>query len=86
MLWRWLIGYGTFGVPQAGAPIAFSLLALSLTGSAEVGAGLGFVMTLAQILGAVPVSRLGIRYNAVTYLRIMSVRGVGGRHLPGPPR
>ncbi|GAB13292.1 major facilitator superfamily transporter [Arthrobacter globiformis NBRC 12137] len=71
MLWRWLIGYGTFGVPQAGAPIAFSLLALSLTGSAEVGAGLVFVMTLAQILGAVPVSRLGSRYNAVTYLRIL---------------
>jgi hypothetical protein len=29
---RWLLSYGTFGVPQAAGPIAFALLAIPLTG------------------------------------------------------
>lgn len=68
---RWQIGYGTFGVPQAAAPIAFALLALPLTGSAESGAGLVFAMTAAQILGSVPITRLGQRFGSVGYLRTL---------------
>lgn len=67
----WLVGYGTFGVPQAAAPIAFALLALPLTGSAESGAALVFAMTTALVVGAVPVSRLGTGLNPVLYLRLL---------------
>lgn len=70
---RWQIGYGTFGIPQAAAPIAFALIALPITGSAESGAALVFAMTAAQILGSVPVSRLGTRFNGVGYLRTLIV-------------
>ncbi|GGC81412.1 MFS transporter [Tersicoccus solisilvae] len=66
---RWQVGYGTFGVPQAAAPIAFALVALAVTGSAAAGAALVFAMTTAQVLGAVPVSRLGARFDSVHYLR-----------------
>ena len=68
---RWQIGYGTFGVPQAAAPIAFALLALPITGSAESGAGLVFAMTAAQIVGSVPITRLGQRFGSVGYLRTL---------------
>ncbi|MEU1900919.1 MFS transporter [Nocardiopsis dassonvillei] len=68
---RWQVGYGMFGVPQAAAPIAFALLALPITGTAESGAALVFAMTAAQVLGAVPVSRLGRRFNGVHYLRAL---------------
>src|SRR5690606_4181830 len=64
-LLRWQAGCGTFGVPQAAAPIAFALVALPITGAAESGAAMVFAMTAAQVLGAVPVSRLGRRFNAV---------------------
>lgn len=75
---RWQIGYGTFGVPQAAAPIAFALIALPLTGSAEAGAGLVFAMTAAQVVGAVPVSRLGDRFGSVGYLRtLIAIRTFG---------
>ncbi|MEH0108508.1 MFS transporter [Tersicoccus sp. MR15.9] len=68
---RWQIGYGTFGVPQAAAPIAFALVALAITGSAATGAALVFTMTTAQVLGAVPVARLGTRFAGVPYLRML---------------
>ncbi|MCP3012118.1 MFS transporter [Nocardiopsis dassonvillei] len=68
---RWQVGYGMFGVPQAAAPIAFALVALPITGTAESGAGLVFAMTAAQVLGAVPVSRLGRRFNGARYLRAL---------------
>lgn len=70
-LLRWQIGSGSFSVPQAAAPIAFALIALPLTGSAESGAALVFAMTAAQVVGSVPVSRLGVRFNAVRYLRLL---------------
>lgn len=66
---RWQIGYGTFGVPQAAAPIAFGLVTLAITGSATAGAALVFAMTTAQVLGAVPVARFGARFDSVHYLR-----------------
>ncbi len=68
---RWQAAYAALGVPQAAAPIAFGLVALPLTGSVESGAAMVFAMTTAQILGAVPVSRLGRRFNGVHYLRAL---------------
>ena len=68
---RWQVGYAAFSVPQAAAPIAFALVALPLTGSAESGAGLVFAMTTAQVLAAVPTSRWGARFHAVGYLRAL---------------
>ncbi|OLT53315.1 MFS transporter [Cellulosimicrobium sp. CUA-896] len=74
---RWQAGYGMFGVPQAAAPIAFALVALPLTGTASSGAALVLAMTAAQVLGAVPVSRLGRRWNGVRFLRaLIAVRTV----------
>ncbi|AKU18522.1 MFS transporter [Luteipulveratus mongoliensis] len=74
---RWLISFGTFGIPQAATPIAFALLTLPLTGRAEDGATMVLAMTLAQVVGAIPVSRPGRRFNAVTYLRwLIAVRTI----------
>ena len=68
---RWVASYAAYGVPQAAAPIAFSLVALPLTGSSSSGAALILAMTLAQVVGAVPVSRLGARWNPSSYLRVL---------------
>ena len=58
-LLRWLLSYGTFSVPQAAGPIAFALLAIPLTGDPKSGAAIVLTMTIAQVVGAVPVARLG---------------------------
>ncbi|MCP2266032.1 putative arabinose efflux permease, MFS family [Promicromonospora thailandica] len=68
---RWQAGYATMGVPPAAAPIAFTLLTLPVTGSAQSGAGLVTAMTAAQIIAAVPVARLGRRFDGVHYLRVL---------------
>ena len=70
-LLRWFGSYGTFAVPQAAAPIAFSLIALPLTGSASSGAAMMLAMTIAQVLGAVPLSRLGRRFAPVPFVRAL---------------
>ena len=70
-LLRWFGSYGTFAVPQAAAPIAFSLIALPLTGSAASGATMMLAMTIAQVLGAVPITRLGRRFPPVPFLRAL---------------
>ena len=70
-LLRWFGSYGTFAVPQAAAPIAFSLIALPLTGSASAGAAMMLAMTIAQVLGAVPLSRLGRRFAPVPFVRTL---------------
>lgn len=70
-LLRWFGSYGTFAVPQAAAPIAFSLIALPLTGDAASGAAMMLAMTIAQVLGAVPITRLGQRFAPVPYLRVL---------------
>ena len=70
-LLRWLLSYGTFGVPQAAGPIAFALLAIPLTGDAGSGAALVLAITIAQVVGAVPIARLGRNLNAVGFLRIL---------------
>src|SRR5205809_5822423 len=56
---RWFISSATLGVPQAAGPIAFALVALSLTGDTSGGAAMILAMTLAQVVGAIPIARLG---------------------------
>ena len=83
-LLRWYLAGSLFSVPQAAGPIAFALLALPLTGSAESGAGIVLALTLAQVAGAVPVARWGRPYNVVSYFRLLvairtvAVLGVAG--------
>ncbi|WP_159992444.1 MFS transporter [Roseomonas sp. 18066] len=70
-LLRWFAASATFGVPQAAGPIVFSLIALSLTGDASQGAAIVLAMTLAQVLGAIPIARLGRRFPAVLFLKLL---------------
>ena len=70
-LLRWFVSYGSFAVPQAAAPIAFSLIALPLTGNAASGAAMMLAMTIAQVLGAVPITRLGRRFSPIPFLRVL---------------
>jgi MFS family permease len=71
LLLRWFISSATFSVPQAAGPIAFSLIALSLTGEASRGAAIILAMTLAQVVGAIPVARAGRNLPVVTFLRLL---------------
>jgi MFS transporter, DHA1 family, inner membrane transport protein len=68
---RWLLSYGTFGVPQAAGPIAFALLAIPLTGDPGNGAAIVLTITAAQVVGATPVARLGRKHNAVAFLKVL---------------
>src|SRR6185436_1581350 len=70
-LLRWFISSATFGVPQAGGPIAYALVALSLTGDTSGGAAMVLAMTLAQVAGAVPIARLGRTLPLSTYLKLL---------------
>jgi MFS family permease len=70
-LLRWFISSGTLGVPQAAGPVAFSLVALSLTGDTRGGAAMMLAMTLAQVFGAVPIARLGKRMRLATFLKLL---------------
>lgn len=70
-LLRWFISSATLGVPQAAGPIAFSLVALSLTGDASGGAAMMLAMTLAQVGGAIPIARLGRSFSLATFLRLL---------------
>lgn len=92
-LLRWFVSYGTFTVPQAAAPIAFSLIALPLTGDAASGAAMMLAMTIAQVVGAVPISRLGRRFSAVPFIRaliglrtlaLIGIAVLAGLHAPFP--
>lgn len=71
LLTRWALAYSALSTPAAAAPILFAFIAIPLTGSADDGAAVVFAMTLAQVLGTVPVSRLGARRNPVRYLRLL---------------
>ena len=71
LLLRWLVSSATLSVPQASGPIAFSLLALAMTGDAGQGAAMILAMTLAQVAGAVPITRLGRNLPAATILRLL---------------
>lgn len=70
-LLRWYVSYGSFTVPQAAAPIAFALIALPLTSDAASGAAMMMTMTIAQVAGAVPVTRLGRRFSPIPFLRTL---------------
>lgn len=70
-LLRWFISSATFSVPQAAGPIAFSLIALSLTGDASHGAAIILAMTLAQVAGAIPVARIGKNLPSATFLKLL---------------
>lgn len=72
-LLRWFISSATMNFPQAASPVAFSLLALSLTGDSSQGAALILAMTLAQVLGAIPITRLGRNFQAARFLQILIV-------------
>lgn len=72
-----------FGVPQAAGPIAYALLAIQLTGDAGDGAAIMLAATAAQVLGAVPIARLGRRRNAVAFLKALTLlRGVALATIP----
>ena len=68
---RWFASSATLSVPQAAGPVAFSLLALSLVGDARGGAGIILAMTIAQVAGAIPITRLGRNLPASTFLRLL---------------
>jgi MFS family permease len=68
---RWFASYATLTLPQAAGPVAFSLIALSVTGKASGGAAMILAMTLAQIVGAIPATRLGRNMHAATFLRLL---------------
>ena len=72
-LLRWFISSSTFGVPQAAGPIAFSLVALGLTGHTSGGAAMMLAMTLAQVGGAIPIARLGRSLPIAAFLRVLVV-------------
>ncbi|MDI1287667.1 MAG: MFS transporter [Reyranella sp.] len=72
-LLRWFISSGTMGVPQAGGPVAFSLVAFSLNGQATDGAAMILAMTLAQVCGAIPIARLGKTLPLASYLKLLVV-------------
>lgn len=70
-LLRWFAASATLSLPQAAGPVAFSLLALGLTGDAGLGAALILAMTLAQVAGAIPLSRLGADRPPAQCLRLL---------------
>lgn len=72
-LFRWFVSAATLNVPQAAGPITFSLLALSITGNTSGGAALILAMTLAQVAGAIPITRLGSNIPPARFLRCLVV-------------
>src|SRR5690349_17381013 len=70
-LLRWFGASATLTVPQAAGPVAFSLVALSLTGETSGGAAMILAMTLAQVIGAIPLTRLGKNLPSATVLRLL---------------
>lgn len=70
---RWFAASAALPVPQAAGPVAFSLVAQSLTGEARGGAAMILAMTLAQVAGAIPITRLGSARPAATILRALLI-------------
>lgn len=70
-LLRWFLSSATLSVPQAAGPVAFSLVALSLTGETSGGAAMILAMTLAQVVGAIPLTRLGRNLPSATVLKLL---------------
>ena len=59
------------GVPQAAGPVAFSLVALSITGDTSGGAAMILAMTIAQVVGAIPIARLGKAFPLAAFLKLL---------------
>lgn len=77
LLLRWFISCATLGVPQAAGPVAFAFAALALTDDTRGGAAMILAMTLAQVIGAIPIVRLGRSLPAATFLKgIVALRTV----------
>ena len=72
-LLRWSISSATLVVPQAAGPVAFAFVALSLTGDTSGGAAMMLAMTLAQVIGAIPIVRLGKNLPLVTFLKLLAI-------------
>lgn len=70
---RWFISSATMTVPQAAGPVAFALVALALTGDTSAGAAMILSMTLAQVIGAIPITRSGRGFAPTTFLRLLVV-------------
>ena len=70
-LLRWFVASATLSVPQAAGPVAFALVALALTGDTGGGAAMILAMTLAQVIGAVPITRAGRGLPATSFLRLL---------------
>lgn len=68
---RWAVAYGLFGAPRAGASIAFALAALSITGDPADGATALAIMTTAQLVGALPIARLGRGANSISFFKTL---------------
>lgn len=68
---RWLAACAMLNVPQATGPVAFSLLALRLTGDTSGGAAMILAMTIAQMLGEVPITRMARNFPAATCFRLL---------------
>ncbi|QFY59898.1 MFS transporter [Rhizobium grahamii] len=68
---RWVVAYGLFGAPRAGASIAFALAALSITESPASGATALAAMTAAQLVGALPIARLGRGANSIAFFKAL---------------
>jgi hypothetical protein len=68
---RWFISSATLTVPQAAGPVAFALVALAVTGDTSGGAGMILAMTLAQVAGAIPITRAGRGLPPTAFLRLL---------------
>src|SRR5699024_973184 len=76
-LLRWFVSYGAFTVPQAAAAIAFAHIALPVTGDPSSAAARVPRMTVAQVVGADPVARVGRGFAPIPSLRaLIGVRTV----------
>jgi MFS family permease len=72
-LLRWFISSAALAVPQASSPVAFSLVALSVIGDARGGAAMILAMTIAQVFGAVPITRLRKKSQEATFLKLLVI-------------
>lgn len=69
---RWIAANIGTAVPVSMAPITFGLATLSSQGDLNGGALMMTAMTVAQVLGAVPIAAAGRRYSVTAYARALA--------------
>ena len=70
--WHWLAGQQcAAALPQAMAPIAFTLAAVTLSQQVNVGAAMVSGMTACQVVCAIPLSRIGEQRDPARFLRTL---------------